>query len=141
MVESAISLEGGAKAGALAETGRLRLLCLPRRADQPSGHRGIPPPCRHSLEASTQAPRPERSDELAADWQTSRGLPTPSPHRSSLARRTLRRQTPEVRAECLSRARSDLCGGAQKCASLPRSLFAAPTVLSQGAEYSLREPS
>ena len=48
---------------------------------------------------------------MATNGPTGRCLSPSTAHPSSLAQRTLRRQTPEVGAECLSWARSDLCGG------------------------------
>ena len=48
---------------------------------------------------------------LGADAATRRRLAPAAAHPSSLAAPALRRQTPKVGAECVNRARSDLCGG------------------------------
>ena len=57
----------------------------------------------------------ERIAQLAAEF-----LP-PRPYPSSLAERTLRRQTPKVGARCVNHARRDLCGG--------RSAMGVPTAI------------
>jgi hypothetical protein len=53
-----------------------------------------------------------------------RRLPSDTAYPPSLAWRSLRRQTSEVRAVCNNPARTDLCGGARQLASLPRCLGA-----------------
>ena len=62
---------------------------------------------RRSLQRRSQKDRMtwERMAKLAER------LASQAAHPSSLAERSLRRQTPEVGAECPNRARSDLCGG------------------------------
>jgi len=54
------------------------------------------------------------SQALARVRQAAKGKEAPLPHAA------LRRQPPEVGAECVNRACSDLCGGGQQWASLPR---------------------
>ena len=48
---------------------------------------------------------------MGADGTACCRLAASSPHPSSMARRTLRRQAPAVGAVCPNRARTDLCGG------------------------------
>ena len=49
--------------------------------------------------------------DLGAHGQTGGGVPTQTANPSSLAKRPLPCQVPEVEVECLNRARSVLCGG------------------------------
>ena len=54
---------------------------------------------------------PEGKRAVDADGETNRRVLTEAANPSSVAQRALCRQTPEVGAECLNWARSDLCGG------------------------------
>ena len=54
---------------------------------------------------------PKRWDDLGADQAVGRTLAPETANPSSVARETLRRQTPEVGAVCPNWARTDLCGG------------------------------
>src|SRR5208283_3106904 len=70
------------------------------------------PPLRHRpLAALATAAQPEGPDDMGADEEVGRRLASKTPHPSSLAERSLRRQAPEVRAGCPNGARPDLCGG------------------------------
>src|SRR5215813_14772895 len=60
-------------------------------------------------------------------------VPTKVPHPSSVAPRALRRQIPEVGAECPNGARSALCGG--------RSVMSVPTAISEMSWQNLFERS
>ena len=53
-------------------------------------------------------------DHLGTDSEAGGRLPPETPHPSSLAFRAVCRHSPEVGAECLNGARSDLCGGAEQ---------------------------
>src|SRR6202023_431837 len=53
--------------------------------------------------------------DVGADAETRQSLAPAAAHPSPLARAALRRQTPEVGAECVNSACSDLCGG---CAAM-----------------------
>ena len=62
---------------------------------------------RRSLQRRSQ----KNHDDMGADEEVGRRLASKTPHPSSLAERSLRRQAPEVRAGCPNGARPDLCGG------------------------------
>jgi group II intron reverse transcriptase/maturase len=96
--------------GGMAAAGRDRVVQLPRGADeQPvAGH--VPPGRHRPPEAHAAAARPERPDELGTDQSSGGRLAPQIAHPSSLARPTLRRQTPKVGAVCLKWARTDPCG-------------------------------
>jgi hypothetical protein len=68
-------------------------------------------PCGPALAASAHAPQPEGLRPMAADEADCRALNTIRQNPTSLAATTLPRQIPEVGAECVSSARSDLSGG------------------------------
>src|SRR3954451_1289765 len=108
-------------AGAVAEAGRLPLLQLPRGADQRSGPRALPQPCRDPLAPLAAAAQPEGQDHLAADQEAGGGLAPETTDPSSLAGEAVRRQTPEVGAVCGNAARTVLCGG--------RSAMSVPTAI------------
>ena len=55
--------------------------------------------------------QPKSKSAMDANDETGRRVPPPATNPLSLAQCALRRQTPEVGAECPNRARSDLCGG------------------------------
>ena len=98
-----------------------RLLCVPRGAHQFQGA-GIIPTTRHRhLAAHATAAQPEGQDDTQADGRHREQLAAPSSHPSPLAKRTICRQPPEVGAECVNRACSDLCGG--------RSAMGVPTAI------------
>src|SRR3954451_6895726 len=97
--------------GALAEAGRHRLLRLPRGADQHRGTQSLPVPCRQPMGACAPAPQSKGRNDVEADPENSRRVSPQAQDPSSLAKPALRRQTPEVGAECPNGARSDLCGG------------------------------
>src|SRR3954465_1718438 len=61
--------------------------------------------------ACAPAPQSKGRNDVEADPENSRRLPPQAQDPSSLAKPALRRQTPEVGAECPNGARSDLCGG------------------------------
>src|ERR1700681_2596260 len=91
--------------------GRHRLLQLPRGADKQVDPDRIPIPRYQSLAAHATAAEPERLDDLGADQAVGRRLATATANPSSVARESLRRQTPKVGAVCPNWARTDLCGG------------------------------
>src|SRR5262249_50911245 len=96
---------------AMAEASRHRLLQLSRGADKCSEAGRVPFPCHPSLVAHAAAAKPERLDDDGTDRAVGRGLAPETAHPPSLARCTLRRQTPEVGAVCSNWARTDLSGG------------------------------
>ena len=57
------------------------------------------------------AAEPERPHHVGPDRPTGRGVAPQAPYPTPLAKRSLRRQTPEVGAVCGQAARTDLCGG------------------------------
>jgi len=94
----------------MAAAGRHRLLQLPRGADQQFVTVRVPIPCHQSLAAHAKVAEPKRWDDLGADQAVGRPLAPETENPSSVARQTLRRQTPKVGAVCLNWARTDLCG-------------------------------
>ena len=110
----------GARTGALAGAGGARLSRVPRRADQFAEDHVLPIPRRVALATRALAPKPEGSRHVGADRTDRRALAATRQDQPSLAATPLPRQTPEVGAECVSSARSDLSGGRRvKPASLP----------------------
>ena len=95
----------------MAKAGCHRLFQLPRRADKQRGVGRLPPLRHRPLAALATAAQPEGPDDMGADEEVGRRLASKTPHPSSLAERSLRRQAPEVRAGCPNGARPDLCGG------------------------------
>src|SRR4051794_23435155 len=61
--------------------------------------------------ACAPAPQSKGRNDVEADPENSRRVSPQAQDPSSLAKPALRRQTPEVGAECPNGARSDLCGG------------------------------
>ena len=57
------------------------------------------------------ASQPERPDDLGAHASPRRSMATPAPHPSSLAERRALTPEPKGGAQCVRRARWDLCGG------------------------------
>ena len=75
---------------------------------------------RVALATRALAPKPEGPRHVGADGADRRALAATRQDQPSLAAIPLPRQTPEVGAECVSSARSDLSGGRRvKPASLP----------------------
>src|SRR6202044_4013106 len=97
------------RAGEMAETGRPRLLQLPRSADQRPRTRGVPAPCDRPLAKGAAAPQPEGSDHLGTDDAARRHLAPETAYPPSLAERSLCRHTPEVGAVCGKAARTVVC--------------------------------
>src|SRR6266498_3769593 len=81
-------------------------LSLQRRGD-----RRIPLSRRHPLASFVTPSQSESPAGVGADEETGGRLPPAAENPSPVAKRPLRRQTPEVGAECPNWARSDLCGG------------------------------
>ena len=110
----------GARTGALAGAGGARLSRVPRRADQFAEDHVLQIPRHVALATRALAPKPEGSRHVGADRTDRRALAATRQDQPSLAATPLPRQTPEVGAECVSSARSDLSGGRRvKPASLP----------------------
>ena len=110
----------GARTGALAGAGGARLSRVPRRADQFAEDHVLPLSRRVALATRALAPKPEGPRHVGADGADRRALAATRQDQPSLAAIPLPRQTPEVGAECVSSARSDLSGGRRvKPASLP----------------------
>ena len=64
-----------------------------------------------TLKASAaMSAQPKSKNAMDAHDETGRRVPPPAANPASLAECALRRQTPEVGAECPNWARSDLCG-------------------------------
>jgi hypothetical protein len=98
----------------------LRLLQLPRSADQRTGTGGVPASCHRPLAAHAAATQPKGSDDMGTDDAADGCLGPTADHPSSVAERSLCRHTPEVGAVCGKAARTVLCGGrAMKRAFLP----------------------
>ena len=91
--------------------GRHRLLQLPRGADKQRVTVRFPIPRYQSLAANAAVAEPKRWDDLGADQAGGRPLAPETANPSSVARESLRRQTPKVGAVCPNWARTDLCGG------------------------------
>jgi len=98
-------------AGEMVAAGRHRLLQLPRGADKPFVTDRVPIPRHQSLAAHATVAEPKRWDDLGADQAVGRRLAPETANPSSVARESLRRQTPKVGAVCPNWARTDLCGG------------------------------
>ena len=71
--------------GKMAETGRHRILQLPRGADQQSGARRLPLLRHRTLAALAPAPQPERRHDLGADHAARQRLAPETAHPPSLA--------------------------------------------------------
>lgn len=109
-----------ARAGALAGAGDARVSRVLCRADQFAEDHFLPPLRRLALAPCALAPKPEGQRVVGADGKDRRALVATRQDQPSLAATSLSRQTPEVGAECVSSARSDLSGGRRvKPASLP----------------------
>jgi RNA-directed DNA polymerase len=79
-----------------------------------------------TLEAGAPAPQPNGRHDLDADDAARGRLAPEAENPSPLARRTLRRHSPEVGAGCGKAARPDLCGG--------RSAMSVPTATAFGSQ-------
>src|ERR1700747_1133039 len=95
----------------MARANRRRIFRLPRRADQQPGAERVSIPRPRSLASAVRPAQPESKSAMDANDETGRRIPPPATTPASLAKCALRRQTPEVGAECPNWARSDLCGG------------------------------
>jgi hypothetical protein len=91
--------------------GREGFLCLPCSTYELAGTVGVPPSRVGALEARAFSAQPESGLHVGTHAETRRGLASSRPYPASLAGAALRRQTPEVGAECLNWACSDLSGG------------------------------
>jgi hypothetical protein len=88
-----------------------RLFCVPRGADERPESQRVPAPCWPPLVAHAEAARAARCVNVDTDRAVRGGRFADASHPSSLARSALHGQAPKVGAECLNRARWDLCGG------------------------------
>src|SRR3984893_2301927 len=95
----------------MARANRRRIFRLPRRADQQPGAERVSIPRPRSLASAVMPAQPKSKSAMDANDETGRRIPPPATTPASLAKCALRRQTPEVGAECPNWARSDLCGG------------------------------
>jgi RNA-directed DNA polymerase len=96
------------RARGMAGTGRPRLLQLLRSADQRPCTRRVPPPRHRPLAAHAAASQPAGSDHMGTDDAARERLASEADHPSSLAKRSLCRQAPEVGAVCGKAARTVL---------------------------------
>src|ERR1700732_1597552 len=95
----------------MARANRRRLFRLPRRADQQLGAERVSIPRPRSLASAVMSAQPKSTSAMDAHDETGRRVPPPAASPASLAECALRRQTPEVGAECPNWARSELSGG------------------------------
>src|SRR5712675_1437103 len=95
----------------MARANRRRLFRLPRRADQQPGAERVSIPRPRSLASAVMSAQPKSTSAMDAHDETGRRVPPPAANPASLAECALRRQTPEVGAECPNWARSELSGG------------------------------
>ena len=95
----------------MACSSRRRLFRLPRRANQWLGVVGVPISCRRPLASSAVPAQSASGIDMDADGEIGRRVPPQAANPSSVAKRAVRRQTPEVRAVCGNPASTDLCGG------------------------------
>ena len=118
------------KAGRVVAPSRNRLFRVPCRSDKRTGHRRVSLPRHHVLARGASAAESERPHGVGPNEKARRRMAADAAHPSSLAKRTLRRQTPEVGAGCPNWARPVLCGG--------RSEMSVPTA-NTATRYSLGE--
>src|ERR1700683_1935786 len=78
----------------MAETGRHRILQLPRGADKQSDARRFPLLRHRTLAADASAPRSEAWHDMGADYAARQRLAPQTAHPASLAASALRRHTP-----------------------------------------------
>src|ERR1700693_4922422 len=88
-----------------------RLLRLLRGADQHTPAVGLPLSHQHHLVPKSAATQPAAPADLGTDDPTYQAIPTVTPRAAPVAKPSVPRQILEVGAECVSSARSDLCGG------------------------------
>ena len=87
------------------------------------------PPLRHRpLAALATAAQPEGPDDMGADEEVGRRLASKTPHPSSLAERSLRRQAPEGSAGCPNGARP-ICAGGTPAMAFPTAIGLMRTAL------------
>src|SRR5205807_9846669 len=87
------------------------LLQLPRSANQRPSTACVPAPHHRPLAAHAAASQSKGSDDMGTDDAAGGRLAPETDHPPSLAKRSLRRHTPEVGAVCGKAARTVLCGG------------------------------
>src|ERR1700720_963209 len=114
----------------MARANRRRLFRLPRRADQQPGAERVSIPRPRSLASAVMSAQPKSTSAMDAHDETGRRVPPPAASPASLAECALRRQTPEVGAECPNWARSDLCGG-RSAMGVPTANTALPALAEQ----------
>src|SRR6201987_6171991 len=112
----------------MARANRHRLFRLPRRADQQPGAERVSIPRPRSLASAVAPAQPKSTSAMDANDETGRRIPPPATTPASLAKCALRRQTPEVGAECPNWARSDLCGGRSAMGVPTANITAAPLI-------------
>jgi hypothetical protein len=93
---------------------------LLRGADQHISAVGLPLSHQHNLVPKSAATQPAASADVGTDDPTYQAVPTVAARAAPVAKPSVPRQILEVGAECVSSARSDLCGGCQQWSSLPR---------------------
>ena len=116
------------RAGTVARDHDERLFRLLRGADQHIPAVGLPLSHQHHLVPQSAATQPAAPADLGTDDPTHQAVPTVIARAAPVAKASVPRQRLEVGAECVSSARSDLCGG--------RSAMAIPTAIKSvsGAE-------
>src|ERR1700680_3672401 len=95
----------------MARANRRRLFRFPRRADQQPGAERVSIPRPRSLASAAMSAQPKSKNAMDAHDETGRRVAPPAASPEPLAECALRRQTPEVGAECPNWARSELSGG------------------------------
>src|ERR1019366_3575805 len=94
----------------MAEAGGSGLLRLPRRTGKWAGYSRLSLSCLQSLVERARTSKPTRQHDMGPDGTALQPVAAATAYLTSLASRTLRRHTPKVGAQCLNRARWDLCG-------------------------------
>src|ERR1700684_1145565 len=84
---------------------------LLRGADQHIPAVGLPLSHQHHLVPKSAATQPAASAVVGTDGPTYQAVPTVTARAAPVAKPSVSRQILEVGAECVSSARSDLCGG------------------------------
>src|SRR6266478_3712267 len=111
----------------MARANRRRLFRLPRRADHQPGAERVSIPRPRSLASAVMSAQPKSTSAMDAHDETGRRVPPPAASPASLAECALRRQTPEVGAECPNWARSELSGGRSETSVPTGNALARPT--------------
>ena len=96
-------------AGRLAK-GSARVSRVSRSAHQGGGDHGLRSLRHLALEAGARSSQPERAGDVGTEGLTRHAVASIRPDHPPLSAATLRRQTPEVGAECVISARSHLSG-------------------------------